>query len=129
MKITRFGDLECWQEARKLANAVYVLTRAFRANHSFRLADQIEGAVLSIMNNIAEGFDSQSNREFMRFLAYARRSVSEVQTCFYVALDIRRISSSQFQDVYQQAEKARKIIDGFRRYLRAHQRAQVAQRV
>ncbi len=76
------------------------------------------------MNNIAEGFDSQSNTEFLRFLGYARRSASEVQTCLYVSLDLRWISQQVFQETYQQAEKTRKVIDGFRRYLKSHHQRQ-----
>ena len=122
MKISKFEDVECWQEARKLTKMVYSLTsaQAFQ-RQGFRLMDQITGAAISVMNNVAEGFDSQSNAEFIKFLGYARRSTSEVQTCLYVAQDNEAIAQSQFEMVYQQAEKTRKIIDGFRRYLRTYQ--------
>ena len=70
------------------------------------------------MNNIAEGFGNQSNAEFKRFLTYARRSVSEVQSCLYVALDHQFVNQEEFQKTYVQAETTRKIIDGFLRYLR-----------
>ena len=127
MKITRFEDLECWQEARKLTNAVFALTTAMPIQRNARLIDQMTGAAISVMNNIVEGFDSQANSEFVRFLGYARRSASEVQTCLYVAADNQLIRPVQFESVYQQAEKARKIVDGFRRYLRGHQRPKRAQ--
>ena len=68
------------------------------------------------MNNIAEGFDSQSNSEFKRFLLYARRSVSETQNCLYIALDQKYISQHEFDFLYPQAQKTRQIIDGFLRY-------------
>ncbi len=136
MKITRFEDVECWQEARTLTQMVFasVSEPAFRAK-GFRLIDQITGAAISVMNNIVEGFDGQSNAEFIRFLGYARRSASEVQTCAYVALDNGAMQQLQFDAMYQQAEKTRRMIDGFLRYLRAHrelkqaQRAQPAQQV
>lgn len=131
MKITKFEDLECWQEARKLTNQVFAVTTQLPFNKTFRLADQMTGAAISVMNNIVEGFDSQSNAEFIRFLSYARRSVSEVQTCLYVALDNNFIKDSQFQDVYQQALKTRQVIDGLLRYLRScstDERAQRAKR-
>ena len=70
------------------------------------------------MNNIAEGFGNQSNAEFKRFLTYARRSVSEVQSCLYVALDHQFVNQEEFQKTYVQAETTSKIIDGFLRYLR-----------
>ena len=133
MKITRFEDLVCWQEARALASMVFTLTSQASFRKSYRLIDQMTGAAISVMNNIAEGFDSQSNAEFIKFLGYARRSASEVQTCLYVSLDSSSITQSQFDEGYRQAEKTRKVIDGFLRYLRSHrvtkraQRAQLAQ--
>ena len=131
MKITKFEDLDCWREARKLTNMVFALSRQLPFNRGFRLADQMTGAALSVMNNIVEGFDSQSNAEFVRFLTYGRRSVSEVQTCLYVAVDNTLINQAQFGEVYQQAVRTRQVIDGFLRYLRAEraQRAQRTQRV
>ena len=121
MKITRFEDLECWQEARKLTNMVFALCDSTVLRGRFRLVDQMQGATVSVMNNIVEGFDSGSNAEFARFLGYARRSASEVQTCLYVTLDNRLSTQAQFDNIYQQAEKTRKVIDGFRRYLRTYQ--------
>ena len=70
------------------------------------------------MNNIVEGFDSGSPLEFVRFLGYARRSGSEVQSCLYVALDRKYLSRQQFQEVFEEAERARGLIAGFIRYLR-----------
>ena len=128
MKITKFEDLECWQEARKLTNKVFVLTMQLPFNKTFRLADQMTGAAISAMNNIVEGFDSQSNAEFIRFLSYARRSGSEVQTCLYVALDNGFIKELQFQDVYQQALKTRQVVDGLLRYLRSCSKDERTQR-
>lgn len=127
MKLTRFEDLECWQEARKLTNLVFALTGLASFSGRYRLIDQMAGAAISVMNNIVEGFDSQSNAEFIKFLGYARRSASEAQTCLYVALDNRLIDALQFEEAYQQGARTRQVIDGFLRYLRAH-RKQQAQR-
>lgn len=118
MKIEEFEELECWQQARILTNMVYELTKQKTFSQDYRLKDQIVGSAISVMNNIAEGFASQSNREFIRFLTYSRRSVSEIQTCLYVALDQNYISKEQFSQVYVQAQKTRQIVDGFIRYLR-----------
>ena len=125
VKLSRFEDLACWQEARKLTNMVFALTNSASFKGNYRLIDQMTGAAISVMNNIVEGFDSQSNAEFMRFLVYARRSASEVQTCLYVALDNQLNARDQFDEIYQQAESTRKVIDGFLRYLRTHRRQQV----
>jgi four helix bundle protein len=117
MKIKRFEELECWQEARKLTRTIYEYTKRSSFSKDFRLSSQITGACISIMNNISEGFDSRSNREFIRFLSYARRSSSEVQNCLYIALDQEYIIEEEFEQSYEQCEKIRKMIDGLIRYL------------
>jgi len=120
MKIIRFEDLECWQEARGLTRSVYDYTKRPAFAKDYRLSGQITGAAISIMNNICEGFDSRSNKEFIRFLTYSRRSCSEVQNCLYVALDQNYISENEFQGTYDHCTKIRKIIDGLIRYLKKH---------
>jgi four helix bundle protein len=120
MKLTRFEELECWQEARKLTNMVYETIRTskpFQAD--YRLRDQSTGAAISVMNNIAEGWASQSNPEFIKFLTYSRRSCAEAQNCFYIALDQKYVTQGTFQKNYGQALKVTQIIDGLLRYLRS----------
>jgi four helix bundle protein len=118
MKINRFEDLECWQEARKLVNMVY---RTIKSSKSFqldhRLKDQSTGAAISIMNNISEGWASQSNAEFIRFLTYSRRSCAEVQNC--VAMDQEYITESISKETHNQTTKVIMILDGLLRYLRS----------
>jgi len=75
-KITRFEDLQSWQKARQLTNAIYDLTGNANFSRDFRLRDQIQSAAGSTMHNIAEGFDAGSDSEFIRFLKMARRSAS-----------------------------------------------------
>lgn len=117
--IKRFEDLECWKESRKLVKMIY---SAINANpefqKDFRLVGQYTAAGVSVMNNIAEGWAAQSNLEFIRFLRYSRRSGAETQNCSYVALDQEYISQNTFQELYDQALKTIKIIDGLLRYLR-----------
>ena len=120
MKLTRFEDLDCWQEARKLINMVYEAIRANKAFQAdYRLRDQITGASISVMNNITEGWASQSNPEFIKFLTYSRRSCAEAQNCFYIALDQKYVTQGTFQKNYDQALKVTQIIDGLLRYLRS----------
>jgi four helix bundle protein len=120
MRIEKFENLECWQEARKLAKLVYgtVWNGGFRRD--LRLKDQITGATISVMNNIAEGFSCQSNTECVKFLRYSRRSAAEVQSCLYIASDQNYLHQSDFEKIYQQAERTRKLVDGFIRYLRTN---------
>ncbi len=114
--------MQCWQEARKLLKMIYDLTRKKAFSQDYRLKDQIIGAGISIMNNIAEGFDSQSNAEFMRFLKISRRHVSEVETCLYAALDQSYVNGDEFSNAFDQAELQRRLTDGMLRYLRSRRR-------
>jgi len=120
MKIERFEDLECWQQARLLVNMVYsAINNSSSFQRDYRLVDQITGAAVSVMNNIVEGWASQSNAEFIRFLTYSRRSGAETQNCAYVAIDQGYIIEDTFNDIYDQALRTIKIIDGLLRYLRS----------
>ena len=80
MAIKRFEELKGWQAVRELVQMVYSSTQKEPLARDYRLRDQIQGAAISIMANIAEGFDCDSNRETIRFLGFARRSASEVQS-------------------------------------------------
>jgi len=80
MKLERFEDIEAWQPARELTRKVYRLTKKTRFAKDYGLKRQIQDAVGSSMHNIAEGFDSETNGEFMRFLRYANRSCMEDQS-------------------------------------------------
>ena len=122
MRINRFEDLECWQEARGLTKTLCEFTKRPDFSRDYRLTDQLTGAAISIMNNICEGFDAQSNKEFVRFLNYSRRSCSEVQNCLYVASDQIYIAANEFRSTYDHCAKVRQIIDGLIRYLKQHQK-------
>jgi four helix bundle protein len=122
MEITRFEDIHAWQAARELCKIVYQLTRNEKFSRDLELLRQVRDAATSVMANIAEGFDSHSNSEFIRFLYYALRSASEVQSHFYVALDQGYIAESQFTEVYEQAGRTKSMIFRFIDYLRTHPR-------
>ena len=124
MKIERFEDIEAWQLARKLTRKVYDLTKKPKFARDFGLKRQVQEAAGSSMHNIAEGFDSETNPEFVRFLRYAKRSCTEVQSELYVALDQQYITDVEFQDVYDHAGRTRAAIRGFIKYLISYQRDQ-----
>ncbi|MDO8142531.1 MAG: four helix bundle protein [Candidatus Brocadiales bacterium] len=94
MKIERFEDIEARRLARELTRKVYSLTKKLEFAKDYGLKRQIQEASGSSMHNIAEGFDSETNAEFIRFLRYAKRSCTEVQSELYVALDEEYISSA-----------------------------------
>ena len=108
-----------FQLARKLANSVYDLTDAAPFQRDYGLRDQIRRAAGPSMHNIAEGFDAGSNLEFMKFLRYAQRSCTEVQSQLYLALDRSYLIPKQFNTVYQKAADTRDKIGGFIKYLRS----------
>jgi four helix bundle protein len=118
MKIDRFEEIEAWKAARELTREIYALTRQEAFSKDFGLRDQIQRASVSVMANIAEGFDGRSTREFIRFLGYAFRSATEVQSHLYVALDQEYLMKNEFDNLYQQAVETKKLINGFIRYLR-----------
>jgi four helix bundle protein len=117
MKIERFEDVKAWQAARVLANLVYDATRSGAFARDFGLRNQIQEAAGSVMHNIAEGFESGSDADFARFLKYARRSASEVQSEAYLALDRKYLTEQAFQTIYDKATEAKKLINAFIGYL------------
>jgi four helix bundle protein len=87
MQVKNFEDLEIWKEARVLTRGIYQLTRDPKFAKDFELRDQIRRAAVSIMSNIAEGFERGGNQEFVQFLYVAKASCGEVRSHLYVALD------------------------------------------
>jgi four helix bundle protein len=118
MKYTRFEDLPCWQKARELCRAVYQLINKQQFSRDYSLKDQIWRAAGSAMDNIAEGFDDSSVKEFAKFLGYSLRSCSEVQSQLYRALDCGYISQDEFDETYGLAGDCRAQVKAFRGYLR-----------
>jgi four helix bundle protein len=90
----------------------------------FGLKGQIQNAAGSSMHNIAEGFDSETNMEFVRFLRYAKRSCTEVQSELYMALDQEYITTPEFEDVYDHAGRTRAAVRGFIKYLLGYEQNQ-----
>lgn len=117
MKIKRFEDIKAWQEARELTKLIYELTNSPAFSKDFGLKDQIRRASVSIMANIAEGFDRNSDKEFNKFLSYSISSASEVKSHLYVALDQGYVSQETFEKFYEKASTVSKIITGFMKYL------------
>lgn len=93
MKIENFEDIEAWKESRVLVSEKYSL---FNNMKDYGFKDQIQRASISIMSNIAEGFDRESNKEFIRFLIISKGSVSELKSLCYAALDLAYIQEDVF---------------------------------
>ena len=118
MRINRFEDIKAWQEARKLTKLVYGTVNSSPIfKKDYRLAGQIEGAAISVMSNIAEGFSRKGSKEFIQFLYIAKSSAAEVQSQLYIALDLNYIEQKTFNVIYEQAELTAKLCSGFIKYL------------
>jgi len=115
--IQRFEDIQAWQEARKLVKMIYSITSKELFSRDFGMRDQIRRASVSVMANIAEGFDCESKVEFARFLGIARCSAVEVQSLLYAALDTEYITQPEFDLHYEQARKAKALVGGFKHSL------------
>ena len=118
MKIERFEDIESWKLARELTNHVYKITSNENFRKDYGLKDQIQRASISIMANIAEGFDSGTNKSFANFLNYAYRSASEVQSLLYIALDQKYIQEKEQNDLYRKISNLKDLMGGFIKYLK-----------
>lgn len=116
--IQRFDDLEAWQKARELTNAVYSCSGKGAFAKDFGLRDQIRRTAVSIMSNIAEGFERGGSGEFVQFLSIAKGSAGEVEAQLYVALDQGYIDQEQFDSIKAVALSTKRLIAGFMNYLR-----------
>jgi four helix bundle protein len=118
MKITRFEDLECWKEARKLVKMVYDAIRANkRLETDLRFSGQFSAAAVSSMSNIAEGFSRETDKEFSRGLWISKGSAAEVQSLSYAALDQDYLSEEVRKAIYDQGEKVASLDSGMIKYL------------
>ncbi len=115
----RFEDIESWQLGRELTNRIYQMTNDGPFATDFGLKDQIRRASVSVMANIAEGFERNGNREFINFLSIAKGSAGEVRSLLYVALDQQYINQQTFQTIAVQCEEISRKISGLMKYLRA----------
>jgi four helix bundle protein len=121
-KIEQFETIDAWKAARELTRRVYEATSTGSFAKDFGLREQAQRATVSTMANIAEGFDSGSNREFIKFLGYAVRSATELQSHLYVALDQGYLGQQELNALFALTVKCKNLTSGFMRYLRSHRR-------
>jgi len=117
MRYKNFEELPIWQKAREIVKLIYSLTSGNdELKKDYRFVGQLRAAGLSIMNNIAEGFDSDNVKEFKRFLIYAQRSASEVMSMTYVLIDAYKIKDGP-RELYEMVLEERRQLKGFIKYL------------
>lgn len=97
MKATCFEDLKIWKEARELSKEIYVISRLPEFSKDYRFVGQITSAAGSIMDNIAEGFERDGNKEFLQFLSIAKGSCGELRSQLYRAYDAGYINEEKFE--------------------------------
>jgi len=116
--LKNFESLDVWAQSRVLTNRVYEMTRLSGFRNEFSLKDQLKRAAVSVMSNIAEGYERNNNKEFVYFLSVAKGSCGEIQSLLYVALDQKFIISEHFDDLYNKVNDISKMIYGLINYLK-----------
>lgn len=115
--ITTFEDIQAWQKARILTRNLYATTSSVAFRGDWALRDQMRRAAVSVMSNIAEGFDRNGDRQFAQFLRIAKGSAGEVRAQLYVALDSGMIELQEFEKLSGEAAEVGRLIGGFLKYL------------
>ena len=114
MKVEKFEDLVAWQKARALTKQIYEITKQGSFSKDYGLCDQIRRATVSVMSNLAEGFERGSSSEFHQYIVIAKASCAEVRSQLYVAHDAGYISQPQFDNASNLAEEVSRIIGGLK---------------
>lgn len=113
-KIERFEDLFAWQKARELTRVIYQVTQRGKFAKDYGLTNQIQRASVSIMSNVAEGFDRGGRAEFHQFLSIAKASCAQTRSLLYVALDAEYLDQSTFDRLIERADEVIRIVAGLR---------------
>lgn len=114
MKVLNFEDMKVWQDARLFVQKR--LQKMHNSKKSFK--DQIQKASISLMNNIAEGYERHSNKELIKFLSYSKGSSGELRNMLYIALDLKYISQKEFQKLLEMNLSISKQLPNFIKYLK-----------
>ncbi|HEX8737555.1 MAG TPA: four helix bundle protein [Pyrinomonadaceae bacterium] len=116
-KIEKFEDLEAWKTARKATKEVYEVSSREQFSRDFALVNQMRRASISVLSNIAEGFERGGDKEFLQFLSIAKGSCGEVRAQLYVALDQNYIDDEKFKQISEELSETSRIISGLMKYL------------
>ncbi len=117
-KIEKFEDIIAWQKALELSTLVYKMTNKDKFSKDFGLKDQIRRASVSVVSNIAEGFERESNNQFIYFLIIAKGSAGELRSQIYIAKNQDYITKEEFEILNNKVIEVSKTIGGFLSYLR-----------
>ncbi len=115
--IEKFEDIEAWKRAREVTKKIYEISSSGEFSRDFSLKDQMRRSSVSIMSNIAEGFERDGNREFVNFLSIAKGSCGEARSQLYVALDQNYVTPIEFNWTYNHLNETGRMIGGLMNYL------------
>ena len=119
-KLSSFEDIIAWQKARELNTLIYTITNLNNSfSKDFGLRDQIRRASISITSNIAEGFERETTKEFIRFLYIAKASAGEFRSQLYLAFDLNYISIEKFEQLNLKINEVSKLLGGFIKHLKS----------
>ena len=125
-RIEKFEDIIAWQKALDLSNLIYQYTNNTLFAKDFGLKDQIRRASVSVVSNIAEGFERESNNQFIYFLVIAKASAGELRSQLYIAKNQNYISEQEFQIIINKVLEVSKTISGFISYLRSVKKSELS---
>ena len=117
-RIEKFEDIEAWKLARRATKLVYEVSLTERLCRDFALVNQIRRASISILSNIAEGFEREGNKEFLQFLSIAKGSYGEVRAQLYIAFDQNYIDEASFSSISETLKETSRTISGLMKYLK-----------
>ena len=114
-RIEKFEDIIAWQKANSIAIKIY---KIFCDSNDYGFKDQIQRAAVSVMNNIAEGFERETRKEFIRFLYYSKGSVGEVRSMLNIAIELGYLPNDEYLDLKSKCENVSKQLSNFIKYLK-----------
>ncbi len=115
-----FDEILAWQRARELTKLIYIVSSSDKFDKDFSLKDQIRRSSVSVMANIAEGYDRRGDKEFVRFLNIAKGSLAEVKSHLYVAFDIGYVNKEKLESLFSLIDEIAKLISGLIKYLKTN---------
>ena len=118
MLFSQFEDIESWKKGRELAREIYAVTNKSPFDKDWALKDQVRRATISIISNIAEGFERNSRNAFVNYLSIAKASAGELRSQLYIAMDQQYINESDFQRLVLMANDISRLIGGLMKKLR-----------